>query len=86
MAGIDISGNLIRKAREIEQSEPLGIDYAQADVAAPGSLGGREFDLVASSFGLSDIGHLRLLAGHQAHDADRKPVYLAARSVKVIEN
>ena len=36
VAGIDISGNLIRRAREIEQHEPLGISYVQADVAAPG--------------------------------------------------
>lgn len=58
VAGIDISGNLIRKAREIEQREPLGISFVQADVAAPGSLGSREFDLVACSFGLSDIDDL----------------------------
>ena len=58
VAGIDISGNLIRKAREIEQREPLGIGYIQADVATPGSLGSGEFDLVACSFGLSDIDDL----------------------------
>jgi SAM-dependent methyltransferase len=35
VAGIDISGNLIRKARETEQDEPLGIRYLHADVTTP---------------------------------------------------
>lgn len=56
--GIDISGNLIQKARETEQSEPLGIRYVHADVTTPEVLGGRDFDLAACSFGLSDIDDL----------------------------
>ena len=35
VAGIDISGNLIRKARETEQDELLGIRYIHADVTTP---------------------------------------------------
>jgi 2-polyprenyl-3-methyl-5-hydroxy-6-metoxy-1,4-benzoquinol methylase len=58
VVGIDISGNLISKARESEQNEPLGIRYIHADVTAPEVLGGHEFDVVACSFGLSDIDDL----------------------------
>jgi len=38
VVGIDISGVLISKAREIEQDEPLGIRYVHDDVTTPGSL------------------------------------------------
>jgi SAM-dependent methyltransferase len=58
VAGIDISGNLIGKAREIEQSEQLGIRYVHADVTSPELLRGGEFDCVTCSFGLSDIDDL----------------------------
>jgi SAM-dependent methyltransferase len=57
-AGVDISVNLITKARQIEQAEPLGIRYVHADVTAPGSLAGEKFDAVTCSFGLSDIDDL----------------------------
>ncbi len=56
--GIDISGNLIGKARENEQNEPLGLRYLHADVAAPGVLGDDKFDAVTCNFGLSDIDDL----------------------------
>jgi SAM-dependent methyltransferase len=55
VVGIDISGRLIGKAREIERDERLGIRYIHADVTAPGALGGSEFDLVSCNFGLTDI-------------------------------
>ena len=58
VAGIDISGNLIRKALETEQNEPLGIRYIHADVTTPELLSDREFDMVTCSFGLSDIDDL----------------------------
>src|SRR5262245_16917186 len=58
VVGIDISGKLIGRAREAELAERLGICYVHADVAAPGALGGREFDLVSCNFGLSDIDDL----------------------------
>jgi 2-polyprenyl-3-methyl-5-hydroxy-6-metoxy-1,4-benzoquinol methylase len=58
VVGIDISGNLIGKAREMEHDEPLGIRYLHADVTTPEVLGTREFDLAACSFGLSDIDDL----------------------------
>jgi 2-polyprenyl-3-methyl-5-hydroxy-6-metoxy-1,4-benzoquinol methylase len=32
--GIDISGQLISKARETEENEPLGLRYPHADIAA----------------------------------------------------
>ena len=55
VVGIDISGRLIGKAREIEQDERLGIRYVHADVTAPGALGDGGFDLVSCNFGLTDI-------------------------------
>jgi len=58
VVGIDISANLIRKARETEQSKPLGIRYLHADVTAPGLLSNDQFDRVTCSFGLSDIDDL----------------------------
>lgn len=58
VAGIDIAGTLISKARETEQNEPLGIRYIHADVTAQGALGEREFDAAACNFGLSDIDDL----------------------------
>jgi 2-polyprenyl-3-methyl-5-hydroxy-6-metoxy-1,4-benzoquinol methylase len=58
VTGIDISGNLIGKAQEIEQAEPLGIRYVHADVTGPEVLSGHEFDMAVCSFGLSDIDDL----------------------------
>jgi len=58
VAGIDISGALLGKARQTEQSEPLGIRYIHADVAAHGVLDEGGFDAAACNFGLSDIDDL----------------------------
>lgn len=58
VVGVDVSGNLLGKAQEREQEEPLGIRYVQADVTTPGILGNRQFDKVTCSFGLSDIDDL----------------------------
>lgn len=58
VTGIDISGKLIGKAREIEHNEPLGIRYLHADVTAREAVHGSEFDVVACNFGLSDIDDL----------------------------
>ena len=58
VTGIDISGNLIGKAQEIEQADPLGIRYVHADVTGPEVLSGHEFDMAVCSFGLSDIDDL----------------------------
>ena len=55
VTGIDISGRLIGKAREIERNERLDVCYIHADVTAPGALGDGEFDLVSCNFGLTDI-------------------------------
>jgi 2-polyprenyl-3-methyl-5-hydroxy-6-metoxy-1,4-benzoquinol methylase len=58
VVGIDIAGQLIGKARELEENEPRGISYIHADVTAPGVLGEGEFDAVCCNFGLSDIDDL----------------------------
>jgi len=58
VVGIDISGNLIRKAREAERNEPLGIRYIHADVSAAEGLDDAAFDAATCNFGLSDIDEL----------------------------
>ena len=60
VVGIDIAGKLIGRAREIEQSEPVGVRYLHGDVTAPHAIGGSEFDVVTCSYGLSDIDDLDL--------------------------
>jgi SAM-dependent methyltransferase len=40
VVGVDISAAMLAKAEELEQHEPLGIRYLQADAAAPGLLHG----------------------------------------------
>ena len=49
LVGIDISGNLISKAKETEQNEPLGIHYIHDDVTAPNILGDCQFDAAAAA-------------------------------------
>jgi SAM-dependent methyltransferase len=58
VTGIDISGNLLARAREIERDEPLGIRYLHSDVTASGILAAGTYDTATCSFGLSDIDDL----------------------------
>jgi 2-polyprenyl-3-methyl-5-hydroxy-6-metoxy-1,4-benzoquinol methylase len=59
VVGIDISEALLVKATQIEEHEPLGIDYILADIgASPGVWARTGFDLAVCSFGLSDIDDL----------------------------
>ena len=58
VTGLDLSGKLLSKAREIEERDPLGIRYVHADVAAPPALPSAPFDRVTCFFGLSDIDDL----------------------------
>jgi len=58
VVGIDISGNLLATARQIEHDEPLGIRYIHSDVTISGVLEAAAFDLATCSFGLSDIDDL----------------------------
>jgi SAM-dependent methyltransferase len=60
VVGIDLSGALVTRARQIEQDEQLGIRYLHGDVTVPGSLGSFHggFDVAACNFGLSDIDDL----------------------------
>ncbi len=57
VVGLDISGMLVERAGD-RASDRLGISYRHADVTAPQALGRNEFDLVACSYGLSDIDDL----------------------------
>jgi SAM-dependent methyltransferase len=56
--GIDISTQLLEKARATEASDPLGIGYVLADATAPDVLAGETFDGAVCHFGLSDIDDL----------------------------
>jgi 2-polyprenyl-3-methyl-5-hydroxy-6-metoxy-1,4-benzoquinol methylase len=58
VTGVDLSAVLISKAKETEQSEPLGIRYIHADVTTEGAIGEGEFDAATCNFGLSDIDDL----------------------------
>lgn len=67
VTGVDLSGELIAKARADEAAQPRGIRYLHADVASQDWLDGpdrldgldeRPFDSAVCSFGLSDIDDL----------------------------
>jgi len=54
----DISERLLDKARAVEDAEPLGITYVQADATSPQEFAAEDFDSVVCHFGLSDIDDL----------------------------
>jgi SAM-dependent methyltransferase len=58
VTGLDISAELLAKARAYQAAEPLGISYLQADATASGLLKGRVFDIVVCNYGLTDIDDL----------------------------
>ena len=58
VVGLDISKELIERARSIELETRLGIEYEQGDAAAAEVLLGARFDVIACNFGLSDIDDL----------------------------
>jgi ubiquinone/menaquinone biosynthesis C-methylase UbiE len=58
VVGIDLSDRLLELARRAERQDHLGVQYVLGDAASPRVLEGRSFDLVVSSFGLSDIDDL----------------------------
>jgi SAM-dependent methyltransferase len=58
LTAVDISGELLAKARAYETARPLGICYLNADVTANSVLEGRVFDGVVCNYGLSDIDDL----------------------------
>jgi 2-polyprenyl-3-methyl-5-hydroxy-6-metoxy-1,4-benzoquinol methylase len=58
VVAVDISNELLTKARAAEDADRLDIDYIEIDATSPEALGGEAFDLVVSHFGLSDIDDL----------------------------
>jgi 2-polyprenyl-3-methyl-5-hydroxy-6-metoxy-1,4-benzoquinol methylase len=58
VVGIDLSRNLLDRALARESREPLGIDYVLGDASDLEALDGRQFDVIVSNFGLSDIDDL----------------------------
>jgi SAM-dependent methyltransferase len=58
VTGIDLSRELLERARALDDGADLTIEYLHGDVADPEVLEGAEFDLVVSNFGLSDIDDL----------------------------
>jgi SAM-dependent methyltransferase len=62
VVGLDISHELLEKARKDEEVERLGIEYLQDDATSAAALADRTFEGVACHFGLSDIDDLGGLA------------------------
>lgn len=58
VTGIDLSRELLERARSHDDGANLTIEYMHGDAADPDLLEGAEFDLVVSNFGLSDIDDL----------------------------
>jgi len=58
VVGVDLSAAMLERARALENDEPLGIVYVEADGTAPDALAGEVFDAVVCNFGLSDIDDL----------------------------
>lgn len=55
VVGIDLSGELIRLAREKEREEPLGIEYHKADAARLSMFEEGAFEIVVAFMSLMDI-------------------------------
>jgi 2-polyprenyl-3-methyl-5-hydroxy-6-metoxy-1,4-benzoquinol methylase len=58
VTGVDLSAELLAKARAYQAVGPLDISYLQADVTASGLLDGQVFDLAVCNYGLTDIDDL----------------------------
>ena len=58
VVGLDMSPELIRRARALEDHEPLGARYVCADLATADELSTGAFDRVVCGFGLSDVDNL----------------------------
>ncbi|MFI7060206.1 class I SAM-dependent methyltransferase [Kribbella sp. NPDC050124] len=58
VVGVDVSAAMLGKARELEEQEPLGIQYLQADAADPQRLQGEGYDAAVCSMGIADIDDL----------------------------
>jgi ubiquinone/menaquinone biosynthesis C-methylase UbiE len=56
--GLDLSEQLLQRARSIEADTNLGIEFVHGDAADPTVLDAASFDLVVCNFGLSDIDDL----------------------------
>jgi 2-polyprenyl-3-methyl-5-hydroxy-6-metoxy-1,4-benzoquinol methylase len=58
VVGVDISEQLLARARAAEERDPLGIEYVRADAAADAGFARTPFDGVVCNYGLSDIDDL----------------------------
>jgi 2-polyprenyl-3-methyl-5-hydroxy-6-metoxy-1,4-benzoquinol methylase len=58
VVGLDISIELVKRAREAEARAPWGITYEIGDAADPTVLEGSTFDTVVCNFGLTDVDDL----------------------------
>lgn len=66
VVGVDLSGELLKRARELESAAPLGITYLEGDAEAPDLLPGEVFDGVVCNFGLTDIADLEAVLANVA--------------------
>lgn len=53
--GVDLSHKMIELACQIEDGDPLGVVYVEADAASSNLLLGERYDAIVSNFALSDI-------------------------------
>jgi len=58
VVGLDVSGELLERARAAEAEAPLGIEYLHVDVASASGPAGERFDGAVCHFGLTDIDDL----------------------------
>jgi ubiquinone/menaquinone biosynthesis C-methylase UbiE len=58
VVGVDVSTELVERAREYERDQPLGIDYRVVDVQNPNALRGETFDGVTCNMALIAIADL----------------------------
>ena len=55
VVGVDVSEELLAKARASEGEEALGVRYVLTDVSSADALAGSRFDVVVANYGLTDI-------------------------------
>ena len=58
VTAVDLSAELLRRARSVEIDAPHEIRYIESDAADPTLLLGETFDIIVCNFGLSDIDDL----------------------------
>jgi ubiquinone/menaquinone biosynthesis C-methylase UbiE len=66
VTGVDLSEEMLRRARQHEAAEPRGVSYVQGDARALAELGSASFDGVVCHMALMDISDLKPTIGSVA--------------------